>query len=130
MPSKQDGTDYAWGQDPQAVVFPCSLCDRPAGTVKLAPDESQLVIDGLVCRITHPIGPTDDVPRLRAILASRDARALYALNGEWASFFCPTCDRAYCADYWQLETRFEDDSSWYDCTYGTCPSGHRRMVDD
>ena len=105
MPSnddpKDDPADYAWGKDPQAVVFPCSLCDQPAGTVKLTPDEGSLVIDGLVCRITHPIGPTDDVPRLRAVLANRDARALYALDG-----------------------------GWYDCTYGTCPEGHRHMVDD
>ena len=131
MPSEHHPTDYAWGQDPEAVAFPCSLCDQPAGTVKLAPDEGVLVIDGLVCRITHPLGPTDDVPRLREILALRDARALNALNGEWASFYCPTCDRSYCAAHWQLDTRFDDDwGSWYDCTYGTCPAGHRRVVDD
>jgi hypothetical protein len=129
MPSERHSTDYAWGQDPEAVAFPCSLCDQVTGAAKLAPKAGVPVIDGLVYRITHPLGPTDDMARLRAILARRDARALYALNGEWASFYCPTCDRSYCVAHWRLDIRFED-GGWYGCTYGTCPAGHRLMVDD
>ncbi|MBD3237808.1 MAG: hypothetical protein GF330_13985 [Candidatus Eisenbacteria bacterium] len=43
--------------------------------------------------------------------------------------YCPKCDRVYCAEHWKLEDIWED-GWWYDCTYGTCPEGHRRMVDD
>ena len=42
--------------------------------------------------------------------------------------YCPTCDRVYCRDHYQTEERY--DEGFYDCTYGTCPQGHRRMIDD
>ncbi len=121
-----------WGDavsDEQTVSFPCSLCGKPATTVQLTAD-GEVVIDSLVCRITTRVAPGNE-PRLRAILAARDARGLYALDAEWGSCFCPQCDRAYCADHWRFDVRYDDDfPGWYDCTYGTCPAGHRHMVDD
>jgi len=111
------------------AIFPCDLCDKPAATIRLAAD-GEVVIDGLVCRTTMRVAPENE-SRLRAILEAPDARSLYALDDEWASFYCPTCGRSYCSDHWQLDVRYDDDfPGWYDCTYGTCPAGHRRMVDD
>jgi hypothetical protein len=127
MPNAEDPDDQL--ADHLVVAFPCSLCDRPAATVDLAPDGA-VVVEALIGRITQWIGPMG-VPRLGMILASRDVRALYALNAEWASFYCPTCDRAYCSAHWHFDVRYDDDfPGWYDCTYGTCPMGHRRLVDD
>ncbi len=42
--------------------------------------------------------------------------------------YCPKCDAVYCQDHWLLRETFDD--GFYDCTYGTCPAGHTRMVDD
>jgi hypothetical protein len=113
----------------EIAIFPCGLCEKPAATIRLAAD-GEIVIDGLVCRMTMNVAP-ERQPRVRAILETLDVRGLYALNDEWASFYCPSCGRSYCADHWQLDVRYDDDfSGWYDCTYGTCPMGHRRMVDD
>lgn len=74
---------------------------------------------------------------MRAILDCQDVRALYALNDEWASFSCPTCHQSFCRAHWHFDVRYDDDFpewyewyEWYDRTYGTCPSGHRRLVND
>lgn len=42
--------------------------------------------------------------------------------------YCPTCDKIYCAQHYQ--TREEYDEGYYDCTYGTCPHGHKRIIHD
>ena len=80
------------------AVFPCDLCDQPAATIALAPD-GLIVVEALIGRVTQRIGGAD-LGRVRAILARRDAPALYAVNAEWASFYCPTCDRSYCRAHW------------------------------
>ena len=88
------------------------------------------MVEAAVCRTTQRI-VADGLPQVRAILARRDVHALYALNEEWASFYCPTCDRSYCRAHWRFDVRYDDDfPGWYDCTYGVCPEGHRRLVDD
>jgi hypothetical protein len=121
--------DHDDGHGEQTAAFPCSLCDKPAATIALAPD-GLIVIAGLIGRTTMRI-QAEDVPKVRDILARRDACALYALNDEWASFYCPACDRSYCADHWHFAVRYDDDfPGWYDSTTGTCPAGHTRLVDD
>lgn len=111
------------------VIFPCDLCDQPAATVRLTPD-CRIVVEALIGRISQRIGAAG-LARLWAILARRDAPALYAVNAEWASFYCPVCDRSYCRAHWRLDVRYDDDfPGWYDATYGTCPTGHTRLVDD
>lgn len=111
------------------ATFPCELCAKPAAIISLAADGA-IVVEALIGRTTMRIR-AEDVPRVRDILVQRDARALYALNNEWASFYCPTCDRSYCADHWHFFVRYDDDlPGWYDCTYGACPENHTRLVDD
>lgn len=60
------------------AIFPCDLCDKPAATIRLASD-GEIVIDGLVCRMTMRITPENE-SRLRAILEALDARGLYKLK--------------------------------------------------
>ena len=43
--------------------------------------------------------------------------------------FCTECGKIYCGNHWKTETIFESDG-WYDCTYGVCPNGHRKLIDD
>ncbi len=34
-------------------------------------------------------------------------------------------------EHWICEVRFDDDfDDFHDCTCGTCPEGHRKMIDD
>lgn len=42
--------------------------------------------------------------------------------------YCPPCDRVYCRKHYAASDEY--DEGFYDCTYGTCPSGHRRMIAD
>ncbi|TXT54811.1 MAG: hypothetical protein BAJATHORv1_50062 [Candidatus Thorarchaeota archaeon] len=42
--------------------------------------------------------------------------------------YCPKCDKIYCKDHYV--TRVVYDQGFYDCTYGTCPVGHERIIDD
>ena len=57
-----------------------------------------------------------------------DARALYLLNEEYVSFYCPRCDCSYCKEHWKIRVLFDD--GFYDATYGECPAGHERRMDD
>ena len=70
-------------------------------------------------------------PVIEAALAMADADALYQLDHFWAPFYCPTCQRVYCREHWLIIPEFDEDfPGWYDCAYGTCPQGHRRLIDD
>lgn len=42
--------------------------------------------------------------------------------------FCPDCGKIYCREHYQIT--MEMDEGFYDCSYGLCPEGHRRMIDD
>jgi hypothetical protein len=42
--------------------------------------------------------------------------------------YCPECDVTYCRKHYSLQVVY--DEGFYDCTYGTCPKGHRRIIDD
>jgi hypothetical protein len=42
--------------------------------------------------------------------------------------YCPKCGKIYCKQHYQ--TREEYDEGYYDCTYGTCPKGHKRIIHD
>jgi hypothetical protein len=42
--------------------------------------------------------------------------------------YCPKCDKVYCRDH--IHTQVVWDDGFYDYTYGTCPMGHKRIIDD
>ncbi|MBI5876178.1 MAG: hypothetical protein HZB53_00890 [Chloroflexi bacterium] len=115
------------------ACYTCDLCGAEAGRIEMRPDGDARVavtITGIV-GVTQTWLAAADAPQV-AVALYGTVRALYHYNDEWASFFCPECERIYCAKHWRTEVIFEDDPfpAWYDCTYGTCPEGHRRMVDD
>ncbi len=66
----------------------------------------------------------------RAVEAA-DASALYDVDPEFVPAWCPPCAGSYCQAHWRLEVAGADDHpGWYEATYGTCPEGHRRKLDD
>ncbi len=64
----------------------------------------------------------------RAAILNRDMKPLLELL-ESGYPFCSKCSLAFCAEHWtNIEPVFDD--GFYDCTYATCPNGHRIMIDD
>ncbi|MBS1955228.1 MAG: hypothetical protein JST89_13665 [Cyanobacteria bacterium SZAS-4] len=65
---------------------------------------------------------------IRAAILNRDIKPLLELL-ESGYPFCSKCSLAFCTEHWtNTETVFDD--GFYDCTYATCPNGHRIMIDD
>lgn len=42
--------------------------------------------------------------------------------------YCPKCDKIYCYQHYKVQEVW--DEGFYDCTYGTCPLGHKRIIND
>jgi hypothetical protein len=119
--------------DDEAYELRCSVCTKTAmrivaGTVP--PDRTPGVI---VRGLTGETGFPDDDPT--ELLEHLEQGALAAAHvyvaaavGGGLDAYCPDCDEIFCADHYQTEQSFDD--GFYDCTYGTCPEGHRRMLAD
>ncbi len=111
------------------AVFYCSACGQEAATIELT-TLGQMVQAGFLSHWTETIA-TDKIPALRQALQAGKARAVHDIDRLWAPFYCPECEQVYCYNHWQVSVVFDSDfAGWYDCTYGICPQGHRRMIDD
>jgi hypothetical protein len=125
-----------WGNEPSSSKmlaergFACSRCRSLAGTVQLFthPESPYVSISSfrssLVARVS-----AETLDHLREIISAGDARALYAVDCEFAPFFCPCCKACYCGDHWETWDVFEKDG-WFDCVRGRCPAGHERILED
>ncbi|MGA8112788.1 MAG: hypothetical protein WCA46_03890 [Actinocatenispora sp.] len=111
-----------------AVACEYHGCHNAAAMVQLLPGpgpQGTLVVDGFADaeRADHDLtaqvaGAGHAAPLYDATLASQVrsagpdlATALFDRDPAWAPFFCPTCERAYCADHWRADR---------------CPFGHRQ----
>jgi hypothetical protein len=111
----------------------CERCEKVA--VRFAPGEvagsEGFVFHGLTHR---QVVPANDVATVMAMLSQKKIAELHAYLSaghalsEGIDAFCPRCDAIYCGDH--MDTRMTFDEGFYDCTYGTCPLGHERMIDD
>lgn len=65
---------------------------------------------------------------VRAAIAKQDPKPILELI-DTVDTYCHRCLLAFCSEHW---TDFEPvfDDGFYDCTYATCPKGHRIMIDD
>lgn len=112
--------------------FPCARHGTPAGTVHLHEmgGDWLLVVEGFLGKMSVRLG-TDDAQRVAHALERADAASLYALDLEYAPFYCPECEKVYCADCWRTFLVFADDMpGWLEETRGTCPQHHERMLMD
>ncbi|MBX3016031.1 MAG: hypothetical protein KF832_31205 [Caldilineaceae bacterium] len=109
--------------------FYCTQCNALAATLTL--DAEQQLVQRDFWGVTTEKIQSATYPALALAVAAADAAALYKIDFLWVPFYCPTCQQVYCYTHWTLETTADDDfPGWYDCTYGTCPQGHRRLIDD
>ena len=66
--------------------------------------------------------------RIGSALAATDAAALFAIDFEFAPFWCPECGACYCAEHYEHWDIY--DGHFFDSTRGICPNGHERMLID
>jgi len=52
----------------------------------------------------------------------------YPTRDQGIDAYCPDCDKIYCRSHYNPVEEWE--GSRYDCTNGTCPEGHERMIHD
>lgn len=128
-----------------AASFRCAECGELAGLVRVARAGSAVDLgpplgrgpasgDGLV--VDYFLGTAwmaAAAGALDAVQAAIDAGGtdpltLRSLHPELAPFYCPDCALNYCAADWHTEVVLDD--GFYDSTVGTCPNGHRHLVDD
>jgi hypothetical protein len=118
------------------AAFQCSLCGNTAAVVEILPPEHERSLSNnhSTIRVSGFIGEERVVlsesseSALRACLARADSAALYALEQLWAPFYCPACDRVYCVKHWTVVPEY--DQEFFDHSYGYCPEGHRRLIED
>ena len=114
-----------------AAEYTCALCGAVAGRVEVVPSPTtpgnRLVLS-VFFSVWQQASPEATYSAAADALRGGDPRALWTLNAEWAPFYCPECNACYCRDHWRQWMEF--DEGFYDCTYGTCPRGHTRMLDD
>jgi predicted RNA-binding Zn-ribbon protein involved in translation (DUF1610 family) len=128
-----------------AASFRCAACGEVAAAVKAvpadvpvdmgpplgsqSPQRNGLVVDYFCGTVWMAAGP-GTYAAVHAILNAEqpDPAALRRIDWELAPFYCPECELTYCRADWDTYVLY--DEGFYDCTMGTCPAGHRHMVDD
>ena len=114
--------------------LPCSVCGETAVIFKLGygrlDKEESLVFRG----ITHESSLRKDLAEsLFQILETENLSEVHLFMKKHHGFegldaYCPNCDKIYCWEHYNAREVFDD--GFYDCTYGICPNGHKRMIDD
>jgi hypothetical protein len=61
-------------------------------------------------------------------LDTGDGAVLFAIDQEYAPFWCPRCAAAYCREHYRSFTVY--DEGFFDCIRGVCPKGHERTLVD
>lgn len=122
-----------------AVEFHCAECGARAASIELIPpspeqsapddfgwDQWKVKTDGPV-QVTHWV--LRNLDEVQAALREGTAAALLNVDPSYVNFWCPKCLAVYCKDHWHPIDPVMDEG-FYDATYGTCPRGHRVMLDD
>ncbi len=73
----------------------------------------------------------DTYDNIRDSLITGKVEALHAINREYAPFYCKDCIGVYCYKHMQFEEIWDEDymTGGPDYWKGTCPQGHKQLVD-
>jgi len=127
--SDESPTEIIVKRDEGAYTLSCAVCGQVA--IVIIQRKKQFVYSGIVVETMLDNSLAKDVFR---ILDSKDLKSLhsYLKNDiqleDGMDAYCPKCDKIYCATHYKPEEEW--DEGFYDCTYGTCPEGHRRIIHD
>lgn len=114
--------------------LPCSICGKTAVEFKIGygrfDKEESLVFTG----ITHSRSFNKSLANeLFTVLKNNDLLGVQNFLKKYHGYegldaYCPECNKIYCWEHYNAREEFDD--GFYDCTYGECPYGHKRMIDD
>ncbi len=113
--------------------LPCMVCGEIAVVLTFGKSqgESEVIYRG----ITHQTSLDRSMNKaLVRCLNDQNIAGIHDLVKEKKSMedgvdaYCPVCDKIYCKRHYQVTVEW--DEGYYDCSYGTCPKGHRRIIDD
>ena len=118
--------------------FHCALCNSLAGTVELLPaghpealgkhgNADTIFLQDFI-GTERVVLSTEQKRAVHAALTQKDAAALHKVERLFAPFYCPECACVYCRQHWVIAPVY--DENFFDCSYGWCPKGHKRMVED
>jgi hypothetical protein len=100
---------------PRGVEFPAGHIQKwPAGALRVR----------FSTYLTLQVQP-DRFLDIKAALDSNDPALLYAIDPEYAPFWCPVCQKTFTLHQWNLQYHGEN----YNWASGTCPAGHERKIE-
>lgn len=113
--------------------LPCVVCGEIAVIFKLGEvlGESDVIYQGITHRTSLDFSMKDALVRC---LKDNNIAGIHRLVQKKKSMedgldaYCPKCDKIYCKKHYHVTVEWDD--GYYDCSYGTCPEGHRRIIDD
>lgn len=118
------------------VSFKCRECQSLAASMELSslPNQSEqqalLTTTGFIGLVKEVVFG-DKLQNIYEIFRAGKPQELFDLESMLIPFYCPICKASYCYKHWNVLEVFDSDfDGWYDCSYGTCPKGHKRLVDD
>ncbi len=111
----------------------CGICGKVSMTFN--PGEFYGEYGYIFTGISHQCAlPLKTIPVITELLLHNEIGKLHEYVQRWVSMeegldgYCPECDMIYCGEHIRTEVTFDD--GFYDCTYGICPKGHKRIIDD
>lgn len=116
--------------------LPCSVCGKIAvkfwiGLAQFS-DKKALICSGIVHMASIDIS---DAQKIFIWLEQEQIAEIHSflekntiVFEEGIDAYCPQCDKIYCIAHYSTREEWED--GFYDCTYGTCPNGHTRIIHD
>ena len=114
--------------------LPCSVCGKIAVIFKIGygrlDEKESLVFRGITLETSLNVELANI---LFKILQKKDFLGIHNFmkkyhSSEGVDAYCPKCDKNYCWEHYNAWEEYDD--GFYDCTYGECPKGHKRMIDD
>lgn len=112
----------------------CAICGTPGVIIKIGSkwytQGRAVIYEGISKSTTLHI---NTAPEILTFLKQQKIKELHRymiqnLAFEGMDAYCPECDKIYCRHHYITEEEW--DEGFYDCTFGTCPLGHRRLIDD
>jgi hypothetical protein len=114
--------------------LPCSVCGDIAVEFKIGESRFSKIESLLFKGITHGTALKITLAEnLFKLLQKKDLRGVHNFMKKHHAYegldaYCPECDKIYCWEHYNAKEEYDD--SFYDCTRGICPKGHKRMIDD
>lgn len=114
--------------------LPCSVCGKIAVKFKIGygrlDEKESLVFRGITLETSLNVKLAEI---LFKILQKKNLLGVHNFMKKYHSLegvdaYCPECDKNYCWEHYNAREKYDD--GFYDCTYGECPKGHKRMIDD